>query len=184
MNIDSRRSRIVTAAGLLILALTALPGFAQEPKSGPLAKELSALLDARKLTTIAAKDSKEQDQFVAAMYFPGSQLLVVAARYAVPLLLDEKIGQEKYMDVYIDLNSASVPETKVFVSDLKADGLQARPGDGEPFDTVESGGTQMPFNRNWKQRKMSEDEYMEQFRQADERYAQLLAVLLNQLEKQ
>ena len=132
---------------------------------------------------MAAKDSQGDGQYVAAMYFPGSQLLVVGARYAVPVLLDAKLKEEKYMDVYIDLNSASVAGTKVFVSDLMADGLKARPGNDEPFDTFESGGQQIAFDHDLKALSLSEDEYMKRFTDADTRYAHMLSVLVSRLKK-
>jgi hypothetical protein len=179
----SRRPWLVTAAGLAVLVFCAGPAHAQESKSAPLAKELTQLLDQSKLTTIAAKDSQGEGQYVAAMYFPGSQLLVVGARYAVPVLLDAKLNEAKYMDVYIDLNSASVAGTKVFVSDLMGDGLKARPGDEEPFDTYEAGGQTTSFDHNLKAQGLTEDEYMKRFADADARYTHMLTVLVNQLKK-
>jgi hypothetical protein len=179
----SRRPWLVPAAGLAMLVLCAGPAHAQESQSAPLAKELAQLLDQGKLTTIAAKDSQGEGQYVAAMYFPGSQLLVVSARYSVPVLLDAKLNEQKYMDVYIDLNSASVAGTKVFISDLMADGLKARPGDEEPFDTFEAKGQTIAFNHDLKAQNLSEDEYMKRFADADARYAHMLTVLVNQLKK-
>ncbi len=179
----SRRLWLVTAAGLAMLASSVGPAHAQDSKSTPLAKELTQLMDQQKLTTVAAKDSQGEGQYVAAMYFPGSQLLVVSARYSVPVLLDAKLNEGKYMDVYIDLNSASVAGTKVFVSDLMADGLKARPGDEEPFDTFEAGTQQISFDHNLKAQNLTEDEYMKRFADADTRYAHMLSVLVNRLKK-
>ncbi len=159
------------------------PAAAQEAKSGPLVKELVQLLDQRKLTSIAAKVPGTQDEYVAALYFPGSQLLVVGARYAVPIYLDEKLNKKEYMEVYIDLNSASVPESKVFVSDLQANGLRARPEEGQPFDSFEAGGTAFTFDGNWRKKNLTEEEYMKRFGDADDRYAQLLSTLVGQLKK-
>ena len=64
--------------GLLMLVVMSTAAAAQESKSAALAKELTTLLDGAKLTAIAAKDSSDPEAFVAAMYFSGSQLLVVA----------------------------------------------------------------------------------------------------------
>ena len=112
---------------LVVLTLAAAAS-AQESKSAPLAKELAAALDAAKLDSIAAKDPSAPDLFVAALYFPGTQLLVVSAKYSVPQLLNERLTKREYRDVYLDLNGASVPDTKVFIDgqpakaeDLKAD---------------------------------------------------------------
>lgn len=180
MTTHSRRLWLVTAACAGVLVLAADAASAQESKSEALARELAQALEAAKLTTFAAKDPKTEGEYVAAMYFPGSQLLVVSARYSVPVLLDEKLAEKKYMDVYVDLNSASVPETKVFVSDLLADGLHPRPDEGEPFDTIDRAGTQIAFDRN-RARQMSEDEYTKQFSDADERYVRMLTILLSAL---
>lgn len=177
----SHRLWLGTTACLVTLALTAGSPAAQESKSAALAKQLAQALEQASLTTLAAKDSSGEGQYVAAMYFKGSQLLVVAAEYSVPVLLDQKLSEKKYMDVYIDLNSASVPKSKVFVSDLLADGLHPRPDEGQPFDTFESAGGQIAFDRNWRALQISEDEYMKRFRDADDRYARMLTVLLAQL---
>src|SRR5262245_13440157 len=111
---------------LSVLWVASLPfaASAQETKSAPLAKQLAAALDARKLDSVAAKDPSAPDTFVAALYFPGMQLLVVSAKYTVPQLLDSRLGKKEYRDTYIDLNSASVPETKVFIQDASADGFR------------------------------------------------------------
>ena len=119
---------------------------AQEPKSAALAKELTALLDAAKLTAIAAKDTADPDAFVAAMYFPGSQLLVVGAKYSPAVLLNEKLAKKDYQEIYIDLNSASVASTRVFVEDLGADGLKAEHPEGTGFDSVDRGGKRTIFD--------------------------------------
>ncbi len=177
------RSAVWFVLGLITVGSLGRPAAAQEPKSAPLVKELTQLLDERKLTTIAAKAPGAEDQYVAALYFPGSQLLVVSARYAAPIYLDEKLSKKQFMEIYIDLNSASVPESKVFVSDLQANGLQPRPEEGQPFDTFEAAGTAFTFDRNWRKKNITEEEYMKRFTEADDRYAQLLSILVTQLKK-
>src|SRR6476620_6182340 len=78
--------------------------FAQDSKSAPLARQLAAALDQAKLDSVAARDPSHPDTFVAALYIPGVQLLVVSARYTAPQLLDPKLTQKNFKDVYIDLN--------------------------------------------------------------------------------
>src|SRR5687767_9221868 len=95
-------------------------------KTTGLVGELVKLMDAAKADSIAAPVPGAPDQFVGALYFSGSQLLVVSAKYSAPQLLTEKLAKKSYQDIYIDLNSASVPNTKVFISDLGADGLKAK----------------------------------------------------------
>jgi hypothetical protein len=170
----------LAAALVLSLASTAA---AQDAKSVALAKQLSAALDAAKLDTIAARDPSNPDTFVAALYFPGAQLLVVSAKYAAPQLLDARLSKKEYRDTYIDLSSASIPETKVFVQDAGADGLRAKRDEGQPFDIVETSGKPVMFDGDWKKQKMSEQDYMKAFTAADDRYAEMLTALLAQLKK-
>jgi hypothetical protein len=169
-------------AGVLAMSLSAT-ALAQEPKSAALAKQLTAALDAAKLDSIAAKDPSAPDVFIGALYFPGVQLLVVSAKYTVPSLLIEKLAKKEYRDVYIDLNSASVPDSKIFVSDLGADGLKAERSENQPYDTFEAGGKQVAFDGDWKKQKMTKEDYMKAFSADDERYSQLLEALLAQVKK-
>ncbi len=89
----------------------------------------------RKLDAIAAADPSEPGAFVAALYIQGSQLLVVSAKYAAPPLLTAKIKAKEYRDVYIDLSSASVAGSKVFVIDQNCDGLAPKPDGGRRLPT-------------------------------------------------
>ena len=82
---------VVALAGCL-LAPTTLA--AQDSKSAAVAGQLTQLLDQMKLDAVAAKQGT--DQFVAALYFQGSQLLVVAAKYSTPDRLNYLIGQKQY----------------------------------------------------------------------------------------
>ena len=89
-----------------------------------MAAELAELLTAAGLGAIAARDTADEDRFVAALSFPGS-LLVVSARYEVPIYVEQKIADAEYREVYIDLNAASIPQTKVLITDTGADGLSS-----------------------------------------------------------
>ena len=169
-------------AAVLTVALSTAAR-AQEPKSAALAKQLAAALDAAKLDCIAAKDPSAPDVFIGALYFPGVQLLVVAAKYTVPALLTEKLGSKQYRDVYIDLNSASVPDSKVFVEDLGADGLKADRNENQPYDTYEAAGKRVAFDGDFKKQKLTKEEYQKAYGNADDRYSHLLQALLAQLKQ-
>jgi hypothetical protein len=169
-------------AAVLAIALSA-PAQAQEPKSAALAKQLAAALDAAKLDSIAAKDPSAPDVFIGALYFPGVQLLVVSAKYTVPALLNEKLGGKQYRDVYIDLNSASVPDSKVFVEDLGVDGLRPDRNENQPYDTYEAAGKRTIFDGDYKKQKLTKEEYQKIYGTADERYSQMLQALLAQLKQ-
>ena len=155
---------------------TVVPVAAQSSRSAEPAKQLAQALDASKLEAIAAADPTDPQAFVAALYFQGSQILVVSAKYAAPPLLVAKIKEQNYRDVYIDLSSASVAGSKVFVIDAGVDGLAPKPGDNGA-DSYENGTKQLQFDGDWKKAKISEDEYMKGFAEADQRYAKMLALL-------
>jgi hypothetical protein len=174
-----RGVRCLAAASVLLVA-PAL-AVAQESKSSQLATELVKLLDARKLDSIAAK--VEGDQYVGALYFPGSQLLVVKARYIVPERMDAQLVGKNYRDVYIDLNSASIKDSKILISDLGANGLQARRENNQPYDTVDMGGKSYSFDGDWGKAKISEQEYTKTFQTSDAEYARMLEALVAHLKK-
>ncbi|HUF24563.1 MAG TPA: hypothetical protein VMN81_10580 [Vicinamibacterales bacterium] len=169
------------ALAAVAMAAAAVPALARQgaaSKSAALAKELVDLLTKQKLTSMAARDPVERDRFIAALIYPG-QLMVVTGRYTVPVLLDEKIAFGKFMDVYIELNGAAVPDSKVFIEDQFADGLSPTRKEA-PFDIVVEGETTRLFDGNHRKAKMSKDEYNKAFADADEKYAKLLELLLKQ----
>ncbi len=170
------------AAAVAVLSLSTAAS-AQESRSAPLAKQLAAALDAAKLDSIAAKDPSAPDIFFAALYFPGVQLLVVSGKYSVPQLLVERLVKKEYRDIYLDLNGASVPTTKLFLEDPGADGVKAKREENQPFDSYEADGKRLMFDGDWKKQKMSEQDYMKVFSAADERYTQILTALIAQLKK-
>lgn len=173
----------LAVVGLLLLSPgLASPSSAQAPRSAALARELARALDDAKLDAIAAPDPSDPSAFVAALYFQGSQMLAVAAKYAAPPLLVEKIKQKNYRDVYIDLSSASIAGSKMFVIDTGVDGVSARAGDNGA-DSWEHGAKQYAFDGEWRKAKLSEEDYMKAYAQADEQYAKMLSALLAELKK-
>jgi hypothetical protein len=174
------------ALSLGLTAAAAAAGAAQNPpsKSATLAHDLAQTLDQAKLEHIAARDPQDPTRFIGAMYFPGLQLVVVAGKYSVPVLLNEKLLNHNYKDVYIDLSSASERNTRVTVEDLRADGLPTSRGkDNGPPDAFEKGTDRLVFDFDWKKAKLSEDEYMKKIAAADDEYAKMLTVLLAEAKK-
>jgi hypothetical protein len=107
-------SSLMRARSTAVLSVLLVSGAsAQETKSAALAKQLAAALAAAKLDSVAAKDPDQPDRYVAALYLPGRQLLAVSARYTAPALLNDKLAKKDYREIYIDLQSASIPETTV-----------------------------------------------------------------------
>jgi hypothetical protein len=175
----------MSASILFSILLAGLPVFAEtqdkETLSSAAVKELAKVLDAAKLEAIAAPDPSEPGTWVAALYFQGAQLLVVSAKYAAPPLLVDKMAAKNYRDIYIDLNSASVAGTKVFIIDQSCNGLVAKPNGDQVADSYEHGSKSYAFDGDWRKAKMSEDVYMKAFSEADERYARILNLLIAQV---
>ena len=164
------------AIALLLAQVVAAAPHARTLRSAPLAKQLGVALQTRGLEAIAARDPDEPDRFVAALFYPNAQLLVISARYASPPLLDAKLSQKQYRDVYADLGSAPIPGSSVLVHDMSADGLcDSR---DKSADMIYEGTATSRFDADWKSQKRSEDEYMERLFDADERYSRLLEILL------
>ncbi len=181
------RTLVARAVVLLIacLLLSSLPvgAQAQEPQSAALAKELGQVLDQKKLSAFAAKDPSAPDLFVAVLFYPNSQMMVVSARYAVPSILAERIAKKEYLEVYTDLNSAAVEGSKMLVMDLGADGVKPKKEESH-IDTCDIGPKAFVFDGDWKKQKMaSEDEYTKAFAQADAAYSKALAALIAQAKK-
>jgi hypothetical protein len=174
----ARRSSCLAIAAVWTIGVS-LTAF-QTSKSATAAKQLAQALEAAKLDSIAAPDPADPSTFVAALYIPGSQLLVISAKYAAPSLLTGKIKSKEYRDVYIDLSSAAVAGTKVFIIDQNCDGLASKPGDNGVADSWEGGKQQLSFDGEWKKAKMTEQDYMKAFTNADELYAKIVALLTAQ----
>ena len=181
------RTRVVPALSLLVVfgLIAVLPSvtLAQESKSAALVKDLTQLLDEQKLDSIAARDSSAPDLFVAALYFPGSQLLVVSARYSVPSIMVEKLTKKEYREVYTDLNSASIEGSKQLVMDMGADGLKPKKEESR-YDSFDIGAKSVQFDGDWKKQKLnSEEDYAKAYSDADERYVKILTTLIAQAKK-
>ena len=178
MTIALRGFRALVVAGLLFAPSAA---FAQDSKSTALAAELAKLLDEQKLDSVAAPHG---DQFVGALYFPGSQLLVVSAKFPAADRMNYLIGQKSYKDVYIDLSSATDPKSRFFVMDLGADGLKfKRAGNNQPFDTADLLGRSVSFDGEWGRARISEDEYRKTYQSTDDQYSQMLQSLIAAIKK-
>jgi hypothetical protein len=168
-------------AGLLFVPGTAS---AEDPrsKSAPLAGELIKLLDQQKLEAVAANGGPA-DEYVGALYLPGSQLLVVRAKSSVPNRMKYLLMQKSYKDLYVELNGVVDQQSKVFISDLGANGLQFKREKNQPFDTVDATGKSFAYDGEWRKAKMSEADYTKAYQEHDEAYSQMLQALIETLKK-
>lgn len=174
------RTRPFMVAAVLVFSALAAVSARQDSKSAPSAKQLTQALDAAKLDAIAAADPADPGTFVAALYIQGSQLLVVSAKYAAPPLLTAKLKTKEYRDIYMDLSSASVAGSKVFIIDSDCDGLVRKPEGNAGPDSYEAGTQQVTFNGEWDKAKLTEDAYKKAFSTADEKYVKILELLTAQ----
>jgi len=113
--------------------------------------------------------------------FPG-QMIVVWAKFSAPAVLNERIINKQYREVYIDLNSASDPESRHMITDIGADGVM-RGERNQPADSYDVGSKSILFDGDWREDKMSEDDYDKAHAEADAAYSKVLSVLLEELKK-
>ena len=179
MTLTIHRLRGIALAAVLVLAPAVAT--AQDSKSAPPVIELVKMLNSMKLESFAVKGTTA-NEYVGALYFPGSQLLVVSAKFDTPWRADSLLDMKNYRDLYIELNSASVPQSKVFVSDLGANGLRAKK-DGTAYDTADVGGKTYNFDGDPKKAKITSDDYSKAYSTADEQYMQMIQALLAGLKK-
>lgn len=177
--------RSIAGACLVVLLVVApsTGALAQDSESQRVAKLLTAALEAAKIDSIAARDATRPGAYVAALYFAGTQMLVISAQYSAPALLDQKLARKEYRDIYLDLYGAPMPGTKVFIEDFGADGLKAKADDNTAPDGYETGGKRTAFDGDWKAQKLTESEYQQTFAAAGTQYARMLTALLEQLTK-
>jgi hypothetical protein len=179
MTIMIRRLSGIPLAALLLL--TPAAASAQDSRSATSVTELVKMLDTMKIDSFAVKGTAP-NEYVGALYFPGTQLLVVSAKFDTPYRADSLLEMKNYKDLYIELNSASMPNTKVFVADLSANGLRPKK-DGSLFDTADIGGKSYNFDGDWKKAKITEGDYTKAFSTTDEQYMQMIQALLTGLKK-
>ena len=169
------------SSAFVVLSLSGA-ALAQESGSATLAKELTTLLDQRKLESVAARMPGEEDRFAAALYYPGSQLLVLTARTTVAVLLQGHLGKREYRDVYMALNgSAGMREGQLFIHDMGANGLPPMNASGDTNIMYEEGTKQTILNGDWLGQKISEADYKKRLESAEERYAKILAAFIAEL---
>jgi hypothetical protein len=158
-------------------------------ESGAKAKELAALLQAKKLEAFAARDAMQPGRYVAAIVVPGVQLLVVAAAYSRTNDIEYSLYNKKFQDAYLDLKSGALSTDRFFVDDAMCDGLVAVPGRNPLHDSVSMDGAKVVFDGDFvdpkkkNSKKVAEDVYRKNFATADMRYAKALDLLITELKR-
>ena len=175
--------RVRICLSMCVAVAVSVPALAQQPTStsASATAELVKLLTERKLDAAAGRLGK--DEFVGAMYFPGSQIVVLSAKTSVPDRMTYLLLQKSYKDLYIELNGAVDRQSRVFVSDLGANGLKFRREKNDPPDTVEAGGGTLTLDGEWRKAKISEAEYTKQYQAHDQRYRLMLEAMIAALKE-
>lgn len=163
------------AAAVAPAAILAAP---QESKSAPLARQLTQLLEASKVDSIGASDPSGEG-FVAALYIPGTQLLVVSGKFETPAFGTSRLAKQEFRELYMDLMGGAVPGSRMFASDVSCDGLAFKPGRDIPADTWEHGDKTQAFD-GARKAKLSDEVYAKAYEEADAQYARILEILLAQ----
>ena len=133
-------------------------------KSAAAAKQLTERPRRGKTGRHRRRGSVRPGTFVAALYIQGSQLLVVSAKYAAPPLLTAKLKTKEYRDIYMDLSSASVAGSKVFIIDMNCDGLGGEAGRRCRVQTAgRPARSRSTFDGEWGKAKLTEDAYKKAF---------------------
>jgi len=170
------------STGVLVAALTFNAGLLvtaagpQDSKSAPLAKQLAQTLEAAKLDSIAAADPTTGG-FVAALYIPGTQLLVVSGKFEIPEIGTHRISKKEFRELYMDLMGASLAGSRLFASDVSCDGLSFKPEGDVPADTWEQANKTHAFE-GAKKAKLSDEQYTKVYSEADAQYARILELLI------
>jgi len=181
-----RRMALGTLMMATLAVAVAAPAAAEDAKPSKSSVQAAALakqLAQAKLQYIATKDPTEPGRFVAAMHLPGSQLLIVSAKYGAPALLNEKVLLGKFQDAYMDLNSASEAATRIIVEDLRADGFTLAKTKDMMRDSFEKNGKRVVFDFDWRKQKLTEAEYFSTLEAADTQYARMLELLIAEAQK-
>lgn len=145
-------------------------------KSPALVQQLAKAMADSELTSVAARHPEGEDRYVAAMLFPGVQLLLITARSTAPAYVESKLSARDDASVYAALHQG-VAESKFFVHDMGGDGLTGAAG-GVADILYLQGKDQRIIDGDHKAAGLSAADYAKLVRESDQRYAELLAILL------
>ena len=177
-----RRSIVSTGTAVVILALatagqSAAAADGGRVRSPELVKRLTTVMTQQGLTAIATPDPQVPGQYVAAMLFPGVQLLVIRARSDESAYIDAEIAARRFPNVYAALQDG-VRDSKLFVQDMGCDGVYGTP-DNTPDIVYERGVDQFILDGDFKAARMSRQAYAKHIEVLDGRYAALLQLLID-----
>jgi hypothetical protein len=194
MRLPTSLGRVAAACLAAAPLVTGLAAQAPAPAAS-VAKvaEFAALLTSKKLDAFAMKDPRseaDKPRYIAVLLVPKSQLLLVAAAHTRFMDMEYFLHAKEFMKAYQDLNTSPASVDRFFVEDVLADGLVALPKKNSPPDAVKMGAETRTFDgvfvdpkRRNPDNKITQDVYLKNFGEADQRYAAVLDLLIAQLKK-
>jgi hypothetical protein len=194
MRLPTSLGRVAAACLAAAPLVTSLAAQAPSPAAS-VAKvaEFAALLTSKKLDAFAMKDPRseaDKPRYIAVLLVPKSQLLLVAAAHTRFMDMEYFLHAKEFMKAYQDLNTSPASVDRFFVEDVLADGLVALPKKNSPPDAVKMGAETRTFDgvfvdpkRRNPDNKITQDVYLKHFGEADQRYAAVLDLLIEQLKK-
>jgi hypothetical protein len=176
------RLKVLTGAATVAMCLVALstPAAAQEtrPATSPvLVKQLVTAMAARQIDTVAAIDPDETGRLLGALIV-GDQLMVISTRHKAADYLEQQIVKRQFRDVYMSLQDG-IPEGRLFFHDLGCDGL----GNADLDIFYEGARGRTMLDGNWMAQGLTETEYADKRRTAEEQYVKVLTALLDAVKK-
>lgn len=177
------RLKVLTGAAMVAICLVAMsdPAAAQNngaAKSPTLVKQLVTAMAARQLDTFVASDPAEPGRLLGALIV-GDQLMVVNTRHKSADYLTEQIAKKQFREVYLSLQDG-IAEGRVFFHDMGCDGL----GSKDNLDIFYEGANgRTMLDGNWMAQGLTEIQYAEKQRVAEEKYVAALTVLLDAVKK-
>jgi hypothetical protein len=172
-----RTSHAVIAS--VLIAVSPALSATREDESAEAAREIVHLLDAGDLYAAAAEHPDAAGTFSAVIYVPGVQLLSITTTHPTVHRMRQILASGDYQRAYLELQTFGARAGRLFVRDLRANGLRPGRHDGEPFDVVWHDATRdIAYDGQWRRRRMSVAEYRDAFARDEERYAMLLRVVL------
>lgn len=172
--------KILIGAIVLGLAASVPPASPAQASASPaLVEQLVTMMTDRQITSLAAALPGEPERFVAGLLIPGSQLMVISARYAAPTLLQPRLDAGEFRQVYVELHSAGDRAGRVFIEDLAVNGLHRERDGDAPFDiTWRDGVTRTLYDGKWKEQGLTRAEYQRRFDEDEKAYVEILNALI------
>jgi hypothetical protein len=176
------RLEVLTGSLTVALCLVALPTPAAarqtRPETSPvLVKQLVTMMAARQVDAVATVDPDEPGRLIGALIV-GDQLMVISSRHKASEYLELQIGKRQFRDVYMSLQDG-IAEGRLFFHDLGCDGFGS--GDLDIFYEGAKGRTLL--DGNWLAQGITEPEYAEKRRGAEEKYVKALTALIEAARK-